>query len=162
MSAEDAEGLEATSRQIDLLGIPEYSDHRHEFPIPNDLRLKSIKHLKASRRKLYRDVGEADEERQRERFEEHDVPKALYPWVETTEGEREKMLTVLEYLDEDGPADTVSKIAEDCSITRSRVPTYKNNEEALGTCIVEDEGEYTITLVDEEAVRVPRDDVVVV
>lgn len=53
----DEDFPDGTEREdVDEELVQEVLEGRREYPVPNDLSLHSTEHLKASRRKLYRDV----------------------------------------------------------------------------------------------------------
>jgi hypothetical protein len=66
--------------------------------------------LQGNRDKIYRYVEQAREADQQKRLDEFGVPTALERRVEFERGGRKRMLTVLQYLDKNGPANSYTEI----------------------------------------------------
>jgi len=137
-------------------------EQRREYLIPNDLSLTSTAHLKASRETVYRDADEAEEDRQEDRYDDHDVPIALRDWHEKSDEKRENMLSVLKFLERRGAVEYKKNIAEGVGLSRSAVSKYCSADDELGRCVVDDEERgFTLTPLGEEALSLPWNDIIV-
>lgn len=146
---------------VDEALVEDVLEERREYPIPSDLSLQSTEHLKARRERIFRDPEEAREARLQERLEEQDVPTALHEWPEHNAEMRERMLTVLRWLDEH-VAENYGAIVAGTGVSKSTISRYFSDDEKLELCVVEDEdlGGWTLTPIGEDALRVDWDAII--
>lgn len=132
---------------------------RREYEVPNDLRLQETPLASQTRELTMRNKEKAEQMRQERLLDEHDVPDALYPWVERSAEKRDRMVRVLRVVRSE-TLSTHEEIADAAGYTETSVSNYLADSEELRRCVQKQDGSYQLTGLGDRALDIDWDAVV--
>jgi hypothetical protein len=146
-------GVDADQDELDEDILLEILDERQKYEVPQDLRPEPVDVSTEQRKLQLVSTDEAEERQENEVFHKYGIDGVLRDWTNRKEKTVEKMITLLEAI-EDHEIGTYGDLEDVTGIKTSSIKVYANDETRLGECLEKDDGEYRLTPLGKKALKI--------
>lgn len=146
-------GVDADQDELEEEVLLDVLDERREYDVPQDLRPRPVDVSTEQRQLQLVSTSEAEERQENEVYQKYGITGVLRDWTRRKERTVEKMIMLLEAIEEN----EVTKYADLEALTgikESSIKAYANDESRLEACLVKESGEYHLTPVGKKALKI--------